>query len=309
MGIHLSASKKNNFNIGILIIYLIIEFQQIKNNNLNINNNKNNFINKITPVINKNQKKEETIKDNFALAPKVGLVNIGSTCYMNATLQCFCQILELASYFKYNNYVNDVIRKFEKKREDCLTVSFKKLIEAIWPEEGRNKELIKKYHEPYDFKNKISAMDPLFKSYSAKDAKDLVNFIVMTLHTELNKEDDKKSNNLINYASIDQRNQLQTFSIFLTDFKSNFRSFISDLFYAIQQTQTQCLKCQTVQFNFQTYFFLIFPLEEVKKYAINKINNEIIFSNMNGFNSMSNIMNNSMNNNMNMNMNYIEKSI
>jgi ubiquitin C-terminal hydrolase len=136
---------------------------------------------------------------------------------MNATLQCFCQILDFASYFKYNNYVNDVIKKFKKNKEDCLTESFKILIEAIWPEEGKNKELKNKYHEPYDFKNKISAMDPLFQSYSAKDAKDLVNFIVMTLHTELNKEDDKKSNNLINYANIDQRNQLETFRIFYTD--------------------------------------------------------------------------------------------
>jgi ubiquitin C-terminal hydrolase len=177
-----------------------------------------------------------------------------------------------------------------------LTESFKILIDAIWPEEGRQKELKNKHYEPYDFKNKISAMDPLFKSYSAKDAKDLVNFIVMTLHTELNKEDDKNSNNIINYANIDQRNQIQTFSIFLTDFKNNFRSFISDIFYAIQQTQTQCLKCKTIQYNFQTYFFLIFPLEEVKKYTINKIYNETNFNNMN------NIMNNNMN--MNMNMNY-----
>ena len=29
-------------------------------------------------------------------------------------------------------------------------------------------------------------MDPLFQSYSAKDAKDLVNFIIMILHKELN---------------------------------------------------------------------------------------------------------------------------
>ena len=33
IGMHISASKKK-FNIGILIIYLIIEFQQMKNNNL-----------------------------------------------------------------------------------------------------------------------------------------------------------------------------------------------------------------------------------------------------------------------------------
>ena len=44
IGMHISASKKN-FNIGILIIYLIIEFQQMKNNNLNDNNNFIKFVN------------------------------------------------------------------------------------------------------------------------------------------------------------------------------------------------------------------------------------------------------------------------
>ena len=34
----------------------------------------------------------------FDYAPRVGLANIGATCYMNATLQCFCQILEFASF-------------------------------------------------------------------------------------------------------------------------------------------------------------------------------------------------------------------
>ena len=327
LSIKYNISSMNNFNNN--------QIKQQNNNNTYINNNYNNykFIRNVgdnnissnrQKIINNNtnnKNKEETIKDKFVFPPKVGLVNIGSTCYMNATLQCFCQILEFASYFKYNSYVNYVINKFKKNKEHCLTDSFKKLIEAIWPEEGRNKELINKYHEPYDFKNKISAMDPLFKSYSAKDAKDLVNFIVMTLHTELNKEDDKNSNNLINYANIDQRNQLQTFSIFITDFKSNFRSFISGLFYAIQQTQTQCLTCKTIQFNFQTYFFLIFPLEEVKKYTINKIcmnsfNNMNNNMNMNYINyNMSNNMNNNfnMNNNMNMNfngnMNYLMNNI
>ena len=40
IGIHLSASNKN-FNIGILIIYSIIEFQQIENNLFNNNSNHN----------------------------------------------------------------------------------------------------------------------------------------------------------------------------------------------------------------------------------------------------------------------------
>ena len=40
----------------------------------------------------------------FNYAPRVGLANIGATCYMNATLQCFCQILEFASFLFLSNF-------------------------------------------------------------------------------------------------------------------------------------------------------------------------------------------------------------
>ena len=67
-----------------------------KNNDINKNNNEN---------INNNIK---SIKDYFFYIPKIGLANIGSTCYMNATLQCFCQIEEFASFFKYDLYFIEV---------------------------------------------------------------------------------------------------------------------------------------------------------------------------------------------------------
>ena len=47
-----------------------------------------------------------TINDSyldFSSKPPVGLDNIGATCYMNATLQCLCNIKKLVDYFKYNN--------------------------------------------------------------------------------------------------------------------------------------------------------------------------------------------------------------
>jgi len=31
---------------------------------------------------------------------------------------------------------------------------------------------------------------------------------------------------------------------------------------------TQCSNCKTIAYNYQTYFFLIFPLEEVRKYKL-----------------------------------------
>ena len=43
-----------------------------------------------------------------------------------------------------------------------------------------------RYFIPKEFKYKISKMDDSFKGVTANDSKDLMNFIIMTLHKELN---------------------------------------------------------------------------------------------------------------------------
>jgi len=58
--------------------------------------------------------------------------------------------------------------------------------------------------------------------------------------------------------------------------EKNFNSKISELFYAIQQTQIQCLNCGNNQYNFQAFFLISFPLDDIKKYIINMNSNKSI---------------------------------
>ena len=243
----------------------------------------------------------DSIVKYFKFAPKVGLANIGATCYMNATLQCFCQIEEFASYFKYHSHVKEVSQSFQNNSQECLTESFKILIEEIWPQKAMNEDSSQRFYEPHEFRQRIAKMNPLFQNVEANDAKDLVNFIIMTLHEELNEPIQNNNSLVIN----NQQDPQEVFRVFYEEYQYNFRSKISELFYGIQQTQTQCLICQKVLYNFQAYFFLVFPLEEVKKFSMNKINqmknnNQNFMNNMNNFgmnNNMINTFNNSGNNN------------
>ena len=95
------------------------------NNNININNKNdvNQFNNNNTISTNNNESlkfnqsadnsykssdnntslKIEKIKDYFRFSPLIGLENIGATCDMNATLQCFCHIEQFVDFFKYNH--------------------------------------------------------------------------------------------------------------------------------------------------------------------------------------------------------------
>ena len=229
--------------------------------------------------------------------PKIGLKNVGATCYMNATLQCLSQIYLLKEYFinnQNNQHIYNTIMKCKNKKELCLTESFKILIDNLWPQcynNNHQKNSNNYYYAPYDFKDRISKMNPLFEGAQANDAKDLVNFIIMTLHEELNIYQKNNNNAIINPNL--QSNQEYIFNNFMNTFFKENKSIISDIFYGIHHTTTLCKKCNILKHNFEAYFFLTFPLEEVRKYKLQNLTNR----NYNIMNQMN------MNQNMMMNMN------
>ena len=294
--------------------------QEVKSKDipLNIKNNKQNLILNSLPkqvpdifnskdektiINNNNDNSFKTIKYEFPYHPKVGLSNLGDTDYMNAVLQCFCQIEEFANFFKYNDYVNEVIAK---KGTKSLTESFKYLIEGIWPEKDKYDYKKRKY-APKEFRSKIAFMNPLFINLKKIDHKDLINFIIMTLHEELNQMLQRNNINKMSNISYDEGNESEVFNHFYEKYEREYRSKISELFYAIQENRTKCLNCNFTIYNFQYYFFLEFPLEEIKKYSINKINaSNVNKINMNmqmnnNFSNSNNMMMNIFNNNMMMN--------
>jgi ubiquitin C-terminal hydrolase len=128
-------------------------------------------------------------------------------------------------------------------------------------------------------------MNPLFIGLQANNSKDLVNFIIMTLHQELNRASPNNSSNLKkNNLQIDQTNESIILNAFATSFAEENMSIISDIFYAIQKTNTKCSCCNLIKYNFQAYFFLVFPLEEIRKYKIQLLQNQFNINNQNFMN-------------------------
>ena len=235
----------------------------------------------------------ETLKD-FPCKPLIGLENIGATCYMNATLQCLCNIHKFVNYFKYSKHLENIVKKDIKKEK--LYSSFKLLIEKLYPYDlsnnknvlipGQNKininyiKNLKRSYTPREFKEKISKMNPLFQGIAENDAKDLVNFLIMELHTELNKLHDGPLNLSEKNSFEEQTNKKLMFNKFKDKFEKAQKSIISDLFYALNCTTTQCNNCQVIFYNYQIYFFLLFPLEEVRKFKLESKNGFIYNNNI-----------------------------
>ena len=184
------------------------------------------------------------------------------------------------------------------KNKEKIYSSFKLLIEKLYPYDlsnnknaliqGQNKitinyiKSLKRSYPPRDFKEKISKMNPLFEGIAANDAKDLVNFLIMTLHKELNKAPPEIIDANVGNIFQEQLDKKFMFQKFSKNFIKHYKSVISDLFYAMNCTATKCCNCQTMSYNYQIYFFMMFPLEEVRKFKL--MNNNGFVNNNNNFN-------------------------
>ena len=242
-----SYSKNNEIFEEFLSRYkidfsLTDEEQPIQDENLDI----------IGYLININAKSNSHIRNN---EPKhcLGLENIGATCYMNATIQCLCHVLNVKNYFQNTELVNK-----DTKDKNCpLTKEFYKLVNNLWKEPTRNK----KYYTPTDFKDCISILNPLFKGIAANDSKDLIIFIYETIHNEINKKIYYQINNNINNYDL---------ILFRNNYYSNNSSFLIDTFYFEQQSELTCLNCNYNKISYNISNIIIFPLEKVREYMIKK---------------------------------------
>ena len=192
----------------------------------------------------------------------VGLNNIGATCYMNATLQCLSNTTNLTEYFlkKFNYEQNN------KKR--LMSNEYYNVVNNLWDRNNNNKSF-----SPESFKEKLSQENPLFKGIQANDSKDLINFLLERFHLELNEPKNVQNNNMMNnyvIAQNDQLNEDKMLKIFINEFEIKYNSIISNLFYGMFETKSQCQKCKNIKYNFQVYSFLEFPLEQVNKFCFNQ---------------------------------------
>ena len=123
-------------------------------------------------------------------------------------------------------------------------------------------------YSPNSFKETLSRENPLFQGIEANDSKDLINFLIERFHQELNEMNNNIQNNN-NNNNLDQTNENLMLNTFIQEFKRNYNSPISNYFYGIIETKTQCHFCKTMKFNFQIYSFLEFPLQQVNQFYYN----------------------------------------
>ena len=262
-------NEKEN-QIGILKNSINVEKEKLQNENKklieSIEENtklKNEFNQKYAQIniINeslkrKNEENENKIKELEKFIPiTVGLDNIGATCYMNATLQSLSSVKELMGYCVKKEFNSSETKTKEMSYEFC------NVIKNLWDIKNHGKS-----YAPYSFKETLSKKNPMFAGVAANDSKDLINFLLEVLHQELNAGSNENFNTKL-VSPIDQLDEKKMLDIFYKDMKERYQSVISNLFYGILETKSQCSVCTKYKHNFQVYSFLEFPLQQVNEFC------------------------------------------
>ena len=246
-----------------------------KNNSLiNLDNNKSNLNNKILQL---NPKSEIKQNNNIFVLPDkpplIGLRSEGSNYFLTAILQCLSQIKELVINFKKNQHIFNIIEKHIQKKEISLTEIFKILIDNLWPNIFINysKHINNYFFSLNQIINKLSLINPIFIDAQANNAEQLINSIITTLHEELNEK--KIQNNINKNTQANQRNEQMMLNYFRNEFLSENQSIVSNIFFGTTHSLTQCSNCHFYLHDFEAYFILIFPLEEIRNYRLKEVIN------------------------------------
>ncbi|MBN3322526.1 UBP21 hydrolase, partial [Atractosteus spatula] len=108
---------------------------------------------------------------------RVGIHNVGNTCFLNAVLQCLSHTLPLRDHCLRQRYLQDM----GACKPPELMNAFSQVLSDLWAPEGSTAV------HPGRFYTLFRESVPNFNTYSQQDAQEFLRFLLDRLHSEVNR--------------------------------------------------------------------------------------------------------------------------
>lgn len=203
---------------------------------------------------------------------KVGLNNLGNTCYMNSGLQCVMHVPELAKYFlcKYISHVSflvsNLLAGFYKKELNIdnpignggqVARTFADLLDHTFgtKQDGTT-------FAPRQFKATIGRCNRIFAGYQQQDSQEFIAFLLDGLHEDLNRIHQKPSTQKpeLKDDTVNDEVVMQLAEESWKTYKLRNESVILDLFGGLYMSTIICPVCSLTSITFDPFMDLTLPL-------------------------------------------------
>ena len=197
----------------------------------------------------KNKTTKEKKKEQL-IAPPYGITNFGNTCYFNSVNQIFFNLPILQELFS-NDKIKYFINKKNKFGHKGQFISAYIPLYKIYPSEIQDKV--------YNLRTLVANLKDTFNNNLQQDANEYLNFVLESLHEELNlksskryivdRDDNYKYNDEIELGNIAWANSL----------RRNV-SFIDSIFMFQLKSNLTCRNCNMRKVNFESNYVFDLPL-------------------------------------------------
>ena len=211
---------------------------------------------------------EQSIDDIYAtnnrnsgdssLSGKVGLRNLGNTCFMNSSLQCLSNTIPLTDYVLGYDYRGEINHDNILGTQGQLVTSYAELIKNLWL--GSSSSCT-----PTTFKSILGQYAPQFEGYEQQDSQELLSYLLDGIHEDLNRVKNKpyiedkdcdgtndEGDAITAWSNYLQRNQ----SIIVDMFQGQLRSTMT----CQKQQPDGTLGCGHRNIKFDPFMYLSLPI-------------------------------------------------
>ena len=193
---------------------------------------------------------EDILPDN-CIHGKVGLFNMGNTCYLNSALQCLSNTEDLTKYFLNNWFKTEINNGNSLGSKGFISKEYSKFINKMWV--GNDYQFC-----PKEFRINFCRKTQLFLNSEQQDSQEFLLAVLDNLHEDLNRITNKKYMEL--QEKQDEESDEQASKRWWDYYKSRENSIIVDLFQGQFKSTIKCSFCGKSSTSYETYNSLGLPI-------------------------------------------------